>query len=64
MSLTRSQIMKKYNCDVFKDFGFDDSHKYWVAHENQNNDMKFVYADGWTLKELVEDIEETIRKGL
>jgi hypothetical protein len=54
-------ISKKYNCDVFRDFGFDDSHKFWVACENENDDMKFIHADGWTLAELVENIENKLQ---
>ena len=62
MNLTSKQIAKKYNCDVFKDSGFDDSRKFWVAFENQEDDKepKFEYAEGWTLQELVEDIESKI----
>jgi hypothetical protein len=60
MVLRSKDIAKKYNCDVFKDNGFDDSHKFWVAHENESDDMKFVHADGWTLAELVENIETEI----
>jgi hypothetical protein len=61
MQLTKKKIMKKYSCDVFKDAGFDDKRKYWVALPNDNNDS-FCYADGWTLEELVENIEKDINK--
>ena len=62
MGLTSKYVSKKYNCDVFRDNGFDDSHKFWVALENQKDDKepKFEYAEGWTLQELVEDIESKI----
>lgn len=61
MTLRSKNIAKKYNCHVFKDTSFDDKHKYWVAYENENDDMKFIYADGWTLSELVENIENKIK---
>lgn len=60
MVLRSKDIAKKYNCNVFKDIGFDDSHKFWVAYENESDDMKFIYADGWTLAELVENIKTKI----
>jgi hypothetical protein len=62
MQLTKSKISKKYNCDIFKDTGFDDNHKFWVAHEYESDNMKFIHADGWSLQELVDNIEEIISK--
>lgn len=56
--MTKESLMKKYDCDIFKDFGFDDKRKYWVAVGNK--DAKFQYADGWTLKELEEAINKQI----
>lgn len=60
MTFRSKDIAKKYNCNIFKDSGFDDSRKFWVACENENDDMKFIYADGWTLVELVENIESKL----
>lgn len=59
MKYTKSVIEKKYNCQLHKDTGFDDSRKFWVAFENEDDseEQKFTYADGWTLSELVENIE-------
>ena len=66
MKLTKKVIEKKYNCQLHKDTGFDDSHKFWVALENENVDdsveQKFIYADGWTLSELVENIKEILNR--
>lgn len=55
--MTKKQIEDKYGCKVFKDFGFDNSRKYWVASGG-----KIEYADGWTLKELVKNIERKLGK--
>lgn len=52
--MTKKSLIKKYDCDIFKDFGFDDKRKYWVAIGNEG--AKFQYADGWTLTELEEAI--------
>jgi len=62
MKLTKKVIEKKYNCELIRDFGFDDSHLYWVAHENESSDKGFKFADGLTLKELVENIEKKLKK--
>jgi len=59
MKLTKKNIEKKYNCQLLRDNGFDDSHLFWTAYPN-NEDIKendWDYADGWTLAELVENIE-------
>lgn len=58
MSMTKVGIEEKYNCTCFKDTGFDDSHRFWVATPNgEVEDHLFDYADGWTLSELVENIK-------
>jgi hypothetical protein len=64
MSLTSELVSKKYNCDLSKNSGFDDNRKFWVAFENEIKDeeLKFEYAEGWTLQELVEDIKSKIKK--
>lgn len=64
MTLICKNIEQKYNCKVSKDSGFDSNKKYWVALENGNyeEEMKFTYADGWTLDELVKNIEKEIIK--
>jgi len=60
MSLTKKYIEKKYNCSLHKDFGFDDRYKFWRAFSNDEDSN--LYAEGWTLSELVEDIENCINK--
>lgn len=63
MGLTSKNIAKKYNCEVFKDHSFDSGFSYWVAVEkaNKNDKLKFEYADGYTLNELVYNIENEIK---
>ncbi|GKX29030.1 hypothetical protein SH1V18_15100 [Vallitalea longa] len=39
---------------------FDSGYKFWVAVEEYGENMKFEYADGWTLEELVRNIEKQI----
>jgi phage terminase large subunit len=56
--MNKELLMKKYDCDIFKDFGFDDKRKYWVAIGNEG--AKFQYADGWTLIELEEAMTKQI----
>jgi len=62
MQLTKKIIEKKYNCQLDRDFGFDDHHLFWRAHENESDDkdLTFEYAEGWTLQELVDDIESRL----
>ncbi len=59
---TRKQMEEKYNCEIFKDSGFDSGMNFWVAYGEQDDekDQQFVYADGWTLSELHENILEAI----
>lgn len=45
--MTRQQLENKYNVKLFKDFGFDDSRKYWVCMKDED-----YFCDGWTLKEI------------
>ena len=55
--MTRKQLESKYDFTIFKDSGFDDNRKYWMAQPNDFENMKFdKYADGWNLKELEENI--------
>ena len=58
--LTQKQIEEKYDCTCFKDTGFDDGHTFWVAYPKNEDTAKFTYADGWTLVELVENIENDL----
>ena len=55
-----------YNCEIFKDSGFDNSHLFWTAHglplTEDGEDILFTYADGWDLSELHENIREAIRE--
>ena len=61
MSLTKKYVERKYNCQLHRDIGFDYSHKFWVAFENESDNQRFIHADGWDLKELVENIEEKLK---
>lgn len=45
--MTKQQIEDKYRVKLHKDFGFDDSRKYWVCMKNNE-----YICDGWTLKEI------------
>ena len=56
--LSKKQLEKMFNCDIFKDFGFDNSQKYWVALGYEGS--RFDYADGWTLRDLKIAIERAI----
>lgn len=60
MQLTKKVIEKKYNCILEKDSGFDDSHKFWRALPKDDNVE--LYAEGWTLSEIVEELEERLNK--
>ena len=61
---SKKQLEELYNCTIFKDTGFDDSHQFWTAHGNplyeDSDNVLFTYADGWDLKELHENIREAI----
>jgi ATP-dependent Lon protease len=63
---SKKQLEELYNCDIFKDSGFDDSHLFWVAQglpfTEDGDDCLFVHADGWDLDELHENIREAIRE--
>lgn len=63
---SKKQLEELYNCDIFKDSGFDDSHLFWVAQglpfTEDGEDNLFEYADGWDLDELHENIREAIRE--
>lgn len=63
---SKKQLEELYNCDIFKDFGFDDSHLFWVAQglpfTENGDDCLFVHADGWDLDELHENIRAAIRE--
>lgn len=63
---SKKQLEELYNCDIFKDFGFDDSHLFLVAQglpfTEDGDDCLFVHADGWDLDELHENIREAIRE--
>lgn len=61
---SKKQLEELYNCDIFKDFGFDDSHLFLVAQglplTENGDDCLFIYADGWNLNELHENIRNAI----
>ena len=62
---SKKQLEELYNCQIFKDNGFDDSHLFWTVHglpidSKDDNTILFEYADGWDLNELHENIRERI----
>ncbi len=63
---SKKQLKELYNCEIFKDSGFDNSHLFWVAHglplTEDGEDHLFTYADGWDLDDLHENIRKAIRK--
>lgn len=63
---SKKQLEELYNCEIFKDSGFDNSHLFWIAHglplTEDGEDILFTYADGWDLNELHENIREAIRE--
>lgn len=52
--MTKLQIENKYNVKLSKDFGFDDSRKYWVCMYQGD-----YFCDGWTLKEIELKLKES-----
>ena len=65
---SKKQLEELYNCEIFKDTGFDSCTKFWVAQglpfTEDGEDSLFTYADGWDLDELHENIREAIRKSV
>lgn len=63
---SKKQLEELYNCEIFKDTGFDSDLKFWVAQglpfTENGEDFLFTYADGWDLDELHENIREAIRE--
>ena len=63
---SKKQLEELYNCSIFKDSVFDDGHLFWVAQglpfTENGDDCLFLYANGWDLDELHEDIREAIRE--
>lgn len=60
---SKKQLEEIYNCEIFKDFGFDDSHLFWVANGlpiEGTDEYLFDYVDGWTLDELHENIRKAM----
>ena len=61
---TKKQLEELYICSISSDSGFDSSAKYQVALGNpinEDGDMLFEYADGWTLDELHDNIRKRIK---
>jgi len=61
---TKKQLEELYVCSIHSDSGFDSSTKYLVALGNpinDNGDVLFEYADGWTLAELHDNIRKRIK---
>lgn len=50
--MTKKELEKKYDVQLSKDFGFDDSRKYWVCMKDGD-----YFCDGWTLKEIEEKLK-------
>ena len=65
---SKKQLEELYNCEIFKDTGFDSDLKFWVAQglpfAEDWEDNLFTYADGWDLDELHENIREAIRESV
>lgn len=65
---SKKQLEELYNCEIFKDTGFDSCTKFLVAQglpfTEDGEDSLFTYADGWDLDELHENIREAIRKSV
>lgn len=57
MQLTKKAIEKKYKCILTRNFGFDESRLFWTAHENNEGDLGKYLADGWTLAEIVRELD-------
>ena len=57
---SKKQLEELYNCDIFKDSGFDDSRLFWVAQglpfTEDGDNCLFVHADGWDLEKQLEGI--------
>ena len=61
---TKKQLEELYMCSINKDSGFDNPHTYYIAIGNpinENGDVLFEYADGWTLSELHDNIRKRIK---
>ena len=61
---TKKQLEELYMCSIDSDSGFDNPSKYLVALGNpinENGDVLFEYADGWTLSELHDNIRKRIK---
>jgi len=64
---TKKQLEELYMCSIHSDNGFDSSAKYLVALGNpinENGDVLFEYADGWTLANLHNNIRKRIKHEL
>ncbi|MGF0147662.1 hypothetical protein ACQRDF_09620 [Lachnospiraceae bacterium SGI.054] len=65
---SKKQLEELYNCEIFKDTGFDSDLKFWVTQglpfTEDWEDNLFTYADGWDLDELHENIREAIRESV
>lgn len=61
---TKKQLEELYVCSINTDSGFDNPSKYLVALGNpinENGDVLFEYADGWTIAELHNNIRNRIK---
>lgn len=64
---TKKQLEELYMCSISSDSGFDSSTKYLVALGNpinEDGDVLFEYADGWTIAELHDNIRKRIKHEL
>ena len=56
--LSKKQIEKKYNCTV--NLNYFDGFKFYQAYPNDKKHSEFESASGWSLSELVADIEDNL----
>lgn len=54
---TKKLIETKFNCLLDKDKAFDTGTKFWTAFSNINGDIGEYLADGYTLKEIYEQLD-------
>ena len=61
-SYTKKSIEIKFNCLLNKDRAFDTGTKFWTAFTNNNDDIGEYLADGYTLKEIYEQLELEVKR--
>lgn len=53
---TKKLIETKFNCLLNRDRTFDTGNKFWTAFNNNNGDIGEYLANGYTLKEIYEQL--------